>query len=268
MKIPSPAAALALCLWSLSGCSGGSGGSTAGGERSSMLVLSAVPGGGSALSAVLSLGNGELDVQSALLRIARVEIEEHTDRRGDGPTDRAELDDDDENENENENDDGDDDGEQNEGAETEDIVVEGPFTLDVAKGGTVIDSVPVYPGTFHRVDLFFQVSDGAPFSGNSIVISGAFRPTNAAPVPFTLRSTFAGRMRAPIAGGGITVGENAIVPVSITFDLAALLGNLDMASATVVGGEITIDASSNPALLAAFEQNFRGGCMETREHSR
>src|SRR5262245_27605976 len=74
---------MSLCL---AGCTGGSGGSAR--QRSSMLTLTAVPGGDFtvAQSMDIPIGGGVLALQSALFSLGRVHIEENTGE-GDGEDD-------------------------------------------------------------------------------------------------------------------------------------------------------------------------------------
>ncbi len=123
----------------------------------------------------------------------------------------------------------------------------------------------MYPGTFRKVEKSFALSDAAPFDGDAIVVVRSHQPGTDAPIPFTLRSRFTEDMQARIANGGITVKDNATVPITVIFDLDALFGSLDFASAVVEGGEILIDAAHNHALLTGFELNL-GDSLHAGEH--
>lgn len=145
----------------------------------------------------------------------------------------------------------------NEGTETgnEDILLPGPFSLDISGGNALIDQVNVYPGTFKKVDFSFQASNIAPFNGHSIVIKGKFVTANSSTTLFILQSDFVKQVQLPLANGGITVKSNSTVSVSIVFDLKAWLGNLDLTGVTLTNGKIIINKMNNASLLAAFEAN-------------
>ncbi len=244
----------------LVGCSGGSsesGATTR--QRSSMLTVTAVPGGAYAVANPITLLGGTLDLQTALFSLDRVVIEENT---GEDHGEHGQHDSEGEGEEEG--------GEGPEGGESdsEDIVIAGPFSIDIATGGAVLGSVPVFPGTFRTADLVFRLDGTPPLSGDSIYVAGTWRPSGGGSIPFTLRSGFLEQTQVMIANGGIRVGASAIVPIALTFDLAALFGNLDLATAAVVNGEIVIDETNNAHLLAAFETNLVGfvECEHEEDH--
>ena len=277
-----PIAALTL----LTACSG-DGGS---GGRSATLTLLAAPAATDLANVVLTIDDcgDQLDVTSASFRVGDVLIEilaprsdrdDDDDADDDAPSGTASMgEDDDEEESEEDDDDGDDDdGDDHDGDDDDKddddgrrsnvvdmVFLPGPFTFDVATETTIIDSVPVVPGTFDHVVLRFMPTDEVPFEGNSILISGTFLPAVGDSVPVTLRSDFAGIVEVPVADGGIIVTEDSVVPVTIEFDLQGLFANLDLAKATVEEGEILIDATHNVDLLLQFEQALRG-CVHARE---
>ncbi|MEO6593285.1 MAG: hypothetical protein ABIP94_00870 [Planctomycetota bacterium] len=262
----------ALSLALLTACSGGSSGGAQSRQRSSMLTVAAGPGGQFAVLDMMSVpvGGGTLDLQTALFGIAQISIEENTGE-GSGQNGENEGGENNEsgNESENENENESSGGSEGEGGESdlEDIVLTGPFTIDIANGNTVLEEVPVYPGTFRKVEIQFYLDPAAPLQGDSIYFSGQFQPNSGASINVTLRSRYADDMRVQIANGGVTVGGNASIPLTLTFDLGSLLGNLDFAGATVEGGEILIDAAHNTNLLVAFEQNI-DGCVGAHDHDR
>ncbi len=183
---------------------------------------------------------GELNVQTALFNVEKFRIEENSGYDGEQQGDHQD------------NNDG------SNGAELEapDIYLTGPFTLDVSSGEAIIDSVSVYPGTFKKVDLKFSPNPEAPFNNKSIIIEGAFTAAAGSVVAFSLQSEFLQEIQTNIAGTGITVAENATVPVVVIFDLAGFFSNVDFGSAKVVDGKISIDSNNNAALLNMFEANL------------
>jgi hypothetical protein len=269
-----------LALAALAACSGGGGSASATG-RSAALTFTATVRDPALLAdpLVVPLASGQLELSAARFHVGHIELEVHRDGlRGpdhdlrsddddedDGPdSDDDDLGDDDDHGDDHGGDD-DDDDDQDDDDRIDEVELPGPFAFDLASGPFVLDQVSVFPGTFDRVDFRYLPTDDAPFAGASIVLEGDF-VTDQGRTPFTLRSALFGRSRVAIAGGGITVTENAVVPVELAFDLAAMVGGLDVASAVVDGGEIRIDATHNPALLAAFEAGLAArGCVGAHE---
>jgi hypothetical protein len=182
---------------------------------------------------------GSLDIQSALFSIEKLRIEENSGFEGEHEGEHQDS--------ENDN---------NDVQEAADMVVTGPFSLDISKGETFIDSVAVYPGTFKNVDLTFMMTATSPFDNKSIVIKGDFTPTNGSAIPFTLKSEYLEEIQCHIAGDSITVKENTIIPIVVTFDLAGFFKDLDFSNAQVVNREIWIDSTYNSGLLMKFETNL------------
>lgn len=182
---------------------------------------------------------GSLNIQSALLNIEKFRIEENSGFDG---------------EQEGEHND-DDNGKDNE-HEAPDITAVGPFGIDISKGEALLDSVAVYAGTFKNINLTFARHAAAPFNGRSLVISGQFTPTNGAAVPLIIRSEFAREIQSQIAGNGITITDNARVPVVVSFDLQAWFNGVDFTGAQIANGQILIDNANNAGLLSAFETNL------------
>lgn len=256
LNAPATFVLAASTLW-FAACSGGS----KTGARSGALTLSAVAAEPTTGPIVIPNGTAQLEIDAAQFHVGDLEIE----MRGDG-SHPVENEGQGGGEGENEN-----EGEHGSGGNSSEEVVDeirlaGPYTFDLTAGPTVIESVPVVPGTFDRVDLRFVVASEAPFAGASIVVAGVY-VGNAGSVPFTLRSDFAGSTHVPIANGGITVTANSVVPVELAFDLTAMFGSLDFAHATVEGGEIRIDSTHNEALLLAFETVLHG-CVGGHERDR
>lgn len=256
-----------------SGCSGGS--KSGASPRSSMLTVSAAP---APTGTSIAVDGGSLDLQTALFHVGRVEIEESTAATGGSGSEGEQGEQGEEGEHSEQGEHGEHGqqgnheggaGENGNESGSDEIVLDGPFTFDIASGEAVLDSVPVVPGAFRRVQLSFLRSTSEPFADHSIVCTGSFHPATGSPIPFTLRSRFVERFEVPIANGGITVGANAVLPIAIVFDLAAMLGSLDFRSAAVENGVITIDESHNTDLLEDFEENLgeSGCCVERSEHS-
>jgi len=239
-----------LCAaWScVAGCSGGSGGAAL--QRNTLLTVRAGPGAGFDPASAITLPNGTLDLQAALLGIDRVEIEENT---GEGGGKKGKND-------------GEGKGGGKGGEETDDIVLVGPFSLDIASGSAVLGSVMVFPGTFRQAELTLRVDPLPPMSDDSIQVTGLWHPSGGGAVPVSLHSELHTQIEVPIANGGIIVGANTVVSIELTFDLAAIFGNLDLSTAVVENGEILIDATHNVALLGQFEHNVASFVELENEH--
>ena len=137
-----------------------------------------------------------------------------------------------------------------------DIVVAGPFPLQIAGGETFIDTVAIYPGTFKQLTASFGIATQPPFNGNSIVIKGTYTPSGGSGIPVILQSVYDQETECLIAGGGITVPRDTTVALDAAFDVAAWFTDVDLAQAVVTNGQILIDSSHNTDLLAAFEANL------------
>ena len=238
----------AILLYALAtGCSNGNpAGSSSTVQKNSVAVMKAASRQITSGTAIdIPVQGGDLHIQVALLNIEKFEIEENSGFDGEQEGEHQDGDHDDDN--------GNDDTIE---TELEDIEVTGPFDIDVSNGEIFLDSVAVYSGTFKKVEFNFVVNSNSPFNGNTIHISGEFRPTNAASIPFTLQSQFSENIQGRIAGDGIIVSENTIVPIVVTFDLAGWFNGVDFSSAEVVNSEIRIDSTSNTALLTVFENNL------------
>jgi len=142
------------------------------------------------------------------------------------------------------------------GGEKDDVMLPGPYTLDVVNGRLAIDQVAVYPGTFKKVDFKFNISNETGFGGNSIVVTGSYQKTDGTSVAVTLRSEFSQQVQLPIAGDGITAAANSTVSVTIVLDIASWMNNIDLSSAVVANNEIIIDKTVNADLLKLFEANL------------
>ncbi len=209
------------------------------------------------VSGPLQLASGTLTVTEANVNIANLQIEENSgndvqqqvgNQQQGGAEDIGGTE-------------GKDNEKEKEGTETdketgsEDILLAGPFSLNISSGNAIIDQVNVYPGTFKKVDFTFQLNPNAPFNGHSIAIAGNYTASDGTIIPVVLSSDFAKQVQLPLANGGVTVPSNASVAITIVFDLNKWFGNLDLTGATVTDGKIVIDSQNNPSLLAAFEAN-------------
>lgn len=199
----------------------------------------------------IPIPGGSLDINTAMVNVSKIQIEENSgndveqggehnggeqggaDNEVEGP-----------------------DNEKGAPEAEQDIIVNGPFALDISNGEAAIQSVDIYPGTFKKVDLTFSINTSSPFNGKTIVINGTFTPNGGSATPFSLKSEFSKEVQMPIAGGGITVPANATIAVTVTFNLAGWFDKVDLTSAQISNGEILIDSANNTALLSAFETNL------------
>jgi hypothetical protein len=232
-------------------CSGS--GKATGRQRTSMVTVAAAPGPAPPGGAQIVVVGGTVTLQSASFSIEHVRIDEETDGQGEhqggehqgGQGNGGQASGGNENE-----------GGANGTGNEDEVVLDGPFAIDIASGSAVLQAVAVFPGTFRRAQFDLHLETQTPFDGDSIVIQGQFQPTSGGAIPFTLRSHLARGLEVPIANGGITVANNAEVTFTVTFDLAAMFAHLDLHSAVVESGAIAIDGSHNATLLAAFEHDL------------
>ncbi len=142
------------------------------------------------------------------------------------------------------------------GVEMDDVILPGPYTLDVGNGSMSIDQIAVYPGTFKKVDFKFNISDEEGFGGNSIVVKGSYQKPDGTAIPVTLRSDFSQQVQLPIANGGITAAANSTITLTIVFDIQSWISNIDLSGAILTNNEIIIDKTNNADLLKLFEANL------------
>lgn len=182
-----------------------------------------------------STTGGGLEITSAQVSIADIQIEENS---GNDNEDEGDVDNDDQ--------DGNEHGSDNEGPES-DIVLAGPYVLELTNNLAVISDVQVFPGTYKKVNFKFA---SGPAEG--IIIKGNYTDSGVT-TPFTLSSSFDQPIQLLLANGGITVAANSTKDIDIVFDTDAWLETLDLSAATITNGEIIIDKTSNAQILAGFE---------------
>lgn len=180
-------------------------------------------------------------ISSFLINISDLVIEENSgnDQEGDhedGGNDKDEKDN------------GKSDGE----SESEDLLLTGPYTLDLSAGTATVDEVAVYPGTFKKIDFTFLPSQRTDFSGNSIVLEGTYANTDGTEVAVSLKSAFSQSIQIALPENGIAVADNSSVTFSIVLDAADLMANVDLSSAAIVDGAIIIDREHNADILNQF----------------
>ena len=137
------------------------------------------------------------------------------------------------------------------------VFLTGPYWLDVVSGAGDIGTVNVYPGTFSKMDFDFNLHSDSVYGNHSIVIGGNYVNAGGSTVHFILKSDFVKRIELPLANGEISVSQDSLIDIAVTFDLNSLLGNIDFRNATLLSnGDILIDKDNNAALLNQFELNL------------
>ena len=131
-----------------------------------------------------------------------------------------------------------------------DLLLTGPYLLDILSGTASIDKITVQPGTYKKVDFEFYA--GPENSSHSIVLSGTYTNASGTAIPFKLTSEFAETVQLPLAGNGIQVTSGAITTLSILFDVNNWLNKLDLSTAVVSNGQININKDENSGLYLAF----------------
>lgn len=184
---------------------------------------------------IASTTSGDLEITSAKVTIADIHIEENS---GNDNEDEGDLDNDEQNENEKESD--------NEGPES-DIVLDGPYVLELTNNLSIISDVQVFPGTYKKVNFRF-----ASGPDDAIIIKGKYTYSGVT-TPFTLSSAFDQPIQLLLANGGIIVAANTTKDIDIVFDTDSWLETLDFSAATITNGEVIIDKNNNPQILAGFE---------------
>ena len=137
-----------------------------------------------------------------------------------------------------------------ESADSGDILLSGPYLLDIINGSASIDQVSVQPGTYKKVDFDFYA--GNENNGHSIILSGIFTNAQGGIVPFTLTSDFSEAVQLPLAGNGLQVNSGSITTISILFDVNNWLSTLDFNTANQANGRINITKDENTGLYLAF----------------
>ena len=131
-----------------------------------------------------------------------------------------------------------------------DILLPGPYLLDILSGTASIDQVTVTPGTYKKVD--FEFFTGTENNSHSIVLSGTYTNAKGIVIPFILTSEFAETLQLPLAGNGIEVNSGSITSISILLDVNNWLNQLDFSTANLSNGKISINKDENTGLYLAF----------------
>jgi len=243
LKRVSPLMVMAAILFIVSGCAKENVNST----KSSLLAvdLSTVKSAALNNTGTKGTASSAFTLNSAKVSISDLVIEENSGNDVEQQGEHNDGGNDDENDSNNET-----------GGEKDDILLPGPYMLDVVNGSLSIDQVAVYPGTFKKVDFKFNVSNEAGFGGNSIVVKGSYQKPDGTAVPFTLRSDFSQQVQLPVANGGITVAANNTITLTIVLDIQSWINTIDLSGAILTNNEIIIDKTINADLLNLFEANL------------
>lgn len=193
---------------------------------------------------------GEIELQSAMVNIDNFSIQENSGNDVENVSNDNEDNNGSDKENNNENEGG------NENNGGSDIIISGPFSLDIAAGEVLIDTVSVYPGTYKKVDATININQTDTYNGKSIIIDGNFINSDNSIVPFTLKSDFVNMLKFLLANGGITVNENTVAEIIVNFDISTWFANTEFGKATITNNEILIDNQNNTEILTVFENNL------------
>ena len=138
----------------------------------------------------------------------------------------------------------------------DDVILQGPYTIEISNGIASFDQVDVIAGTYKKVDITFQTSDSISLNGHSIIITGYYITADGSTIPFTLKSDYTKQIQLPLVNDGVTINENSTVSISIVFDANTWLSVLNFANAHITNGKIAIDNNNNTSLLNSFEANL------------
>lgn len=195
-------------------------------------------------SDVIQTASGTLAIQTATVEIQNLVIEENSgnDNQDEGNyNDGTDSNDGTDNESDSETTNAENDG--------GDVVLPGPYVLDIVNGAATIDQVNVQPGTYKKVD--FDFVPGPENNGNSILITGEYTSAAGVAIPFELTGDLSSTVQLPLTNS-INVISGSTVPVSIVFDVQSWLSGLDFESAALTENKIIINAQQNASLYNSF----------------
>lgn len=128
------------------------------------------------------------------------------------------------------------------------IMLSGPYVLDVLSGNALIDNVSLQPGNYKQVNFSFVPNKA---NAHSIVITGNFNK-NGVLIPFTITSDITNSIQLPLSGIGLTITTGTTSSLSIVFDVNAWIKNLDFSTATITNNSINISSTENQPLYTVF----------------
>ncbi len=190
-------------------------------------------------SAKIEALTGNITLQAATVEIQNLQIEENS---GEDHQDGDQSGNDGNNDKENNS--------KSESGDAGDLLLAGPYVLDILNGSASVDQVIVQPGTYKKVDFDFFA--GPENNNQSIVLTGIFTTLSGVEIPFTLNSDLSETVQLPLNANGITVSSGSVVTVSILFDVTSWLKNLDWSQAIQLNNQITISKNENAGLYQAF----------------
>jgi hypothetical protein len=190
-------------------------------------------------SATIQTTAGDIHLQSAVVKIKNLQIEENSGNDNGGNNQDGNSDGGKDNKKEN-------GSKENDGG---DVLLPGPYALDITAGTATIDQIEAQPGTYKKVNFDFVA--GFENEGNSIVLSGNYFSTSGVAIPFTLTSNFEANVQLPLTKG-ITVNSGSTVSVSIVFDISGWLSGLNFENAEQTDGKIVINPTQNISLYKTF----------------
>ena len=190
-------------------------------------------------SATIATSAGEISLQTAVVEIQNLQIEENSGNDGEGNNQGGN------------NDGGNDDGKEGSSKENDggDIILAGPYVLDIANGTAAIDQIDAQPGTYKKVNFDFVA--GVENGGNSIVLSGNYTSNDGSLIPFELTSAFEVNVQLPLVKG-INVTSGSTVAVSIVFDVKGWLSGLNFENASLTDGKIVVNKQQNETIYNQF----------------
>lgn len=188
---------------------------------------------------------GEVTLEMALVNIVAVELssdEQESDEDMGGEDQEG-------NDGEQEGDHQDNDDED----EDDDVLITGPFPVDLSSGSVEITSTEVPAGSYTEVELILGATDQADFGGHTILISGSFTSPILGTLPLSIVSNLSGDLECGISGDVLIVEPDAVTQIRIIFDLVAALDAIDFSSASISDAGIVISSLANADLLEVFE---------------
>lgn len=135
-------------------------------------------------------------------------------------------------------------------SETNDVMLRGPYLLDLLSGTAPIDEVLIRQGKYRKVN--FEFCPGPDNRNHSIVLEGIFTNAKGVTMPFILFSETDQTIQSPIAEGSMKINSKNIWSMNILCDLYNCLNKLDFNSADQVNGGISITKDYNTGIYKKF----------------
>ncbi|TSA34989.1 MAG: hypothetical protein D4R64_10750 [Porphyromonadaceae bacterium] len=133
--------------------------------------------------------------------------------------------------------------------DTGDIVLAGPYLLNIADGSTPVDQMVAPAGTYKKINLDLLAGQ----DGHTILLKGTLNGN----VPVEISSDLAGTFELLLPNGGVVVTASTTVSLTVVFDVQKWFDTVDLVTAQLTNGKILIDPNNNKALYDLFVKNVQ-----------